>query len=149
MSQGSSDIIQSLQASVGCDYFRELVSISAKRIANLIDKTSKAGKIITLFGNGGSAADAQHWAAELVCTYRSRSRQPVPAVALTTDSSILTAWSNDFDFSEVFSRQVRAFSRQNGLSIGISTSGRSPNVCTAVHTLGDLPDVLIPIERPF
>jgi D-sedoheptulose 7-phosphate isomerase len=98
------------------------------QIAELIRKAKTSEKIITIFGNGGSAADSQHWAAELVCTYQSRGRVPYPAVALTTDSSIITAWSNDFHYEDVFARQIDAFSFINGLSIGLSTSGRSVNV---------------------
>ena len=100
----------------------------SKLIASYIDSCRNSNSLITIFGNGGSAADAQHWAAELVCTYKSRSRTPFPALALTTDSSILTAWSNDFDYSTVFQRQIQAFDQLNGLSLGLSTSGRSPNV---------------------
>ena len=105
-----------------------------RQIARLIVEAKKSDKIITIFGNGGSAADSQHWAAELVCTYQSRDREPYPALALTTDSSIITAWSNDFKYEDVFSRQIEAFSSINGLSIGLSTSGRSVNVLKALTT---------------
>jgi D-sedoheptulose 7-phosphate isomerase len=88
------------------------------------------GKILFL-GNGGSAADAQHLAAELVVRYRVN-RRALPAIALTTDSSVLTATANDFSYEEVFSRQVEALARPGDVVIGISTSGQSPNVLAAL-----------------
>ena len=103
------------------------------QIAESIRNAKASGKIITIFGNGVSAADSQHWAAELVCTYQSRERMPYPAVALTTDSSIITAWSNDFQYENVFARQVDAFASVNGLSIGLSTSGKSVNVLNGLR----------------
>ena len=109
------------------------LQVYIKLIAKYILEAKQANKIVTIFGNGGSAADSQHWAAELVCTYRSRQRSPYPAVALTTNSSVLTAWPNDFEYESVFMRQVRAFSPVNGLSIGLSTSGRSMNVLAALQ----------------
>ncbi len=86
----------------------------------------RGGKIL-LAGNGGSAAQAQHGAAELVGRYR-RSSTPLPAVALSTDTSTLTALANDFGFDEVFERQVRALARPGDVVVGFSTSGRSPNL---------------------
>ena len=105
----------------------------AQKISMMIRESSNSGKIITLFGNGGSAADAQHWAAELCCTYKSRNRRPFAALALTTDTSIMTAWSNDFAFETVFKRQLEAFKLINGLSIGLSTSGKSKNVLSGLN----------------
>jgi D-sedoheptulose 7-phosphate isomerase len=87
----------------------------------------QAGGKLLLFGNGGSAADAQHIAAELVIRYKGN-RAAIPAIALTTDSSALTACGNDFGFDAVFSRQIEALAGPNDVVIGISTSGRSPNV---------------------
>ena len=89
------------------------------------------GKIL-ICGNGGSAADAQHFAAELVCRYEKDGR-PLSAMALTTDTSILTAVGNDFSFDRVFARQVEALGRPNDILIAISTSGRSANVLAAVE----------------
>lgn len=86
-----------------------------------------AGGKIFFFGNGGSAADAQHLAAELVVRYRVN-RPALAAIALTTDTSILTACANDFSFDDVFSRQVEALMTAKDVAIGISTSGNSPNV---------------------
>jgi D-sedoheptulose 7-phosphate isomerase len=82
-------------------------------------------------GNGGSAADAQHVAAEFVGRF-ALEREPFPAIALTTDTSILTAVGNDWDFRDVFARQVRALAKPLDVVIGISTSGRSPNVVRAL-----------------
>jgi D-sedoheptulose 7-phosphate isomerase len=90
------------------------------------------GKIL-ICGNGGSAADAQHLAAELMVRYN-KDRQPIPAIALTTDSSILTAHSNDYDFDTVFSRQVEALGNPNDLLILFSTSGQSKNCLNAANT---------------
>lgn len=87
----------------------------------------KGGKKIVLFGNGGSAADAQHIAAELVGRFK-KERRALPAIALTTDSSALTAIANDYDFSQVFARQVEALVGPGDVAIGISTSGESENV---------------------
>jgi D-sedoheptulose 7-phosphate isomerase len=87
------------------------------------------GKILTC-GNGGSAADAQHLAAELVCRVR-HDRPALPAVALTSDTSVLTAIANDLGFERVFARQVEALARENDVLVTVSTSGNSPNVLAA------------------
>jgi len=96
-------------------------------IVELLVQTLQAGKKVVLFGNGGSAADSQHIAAELVSRFR-RERQALPAIALTTDTSILTAIANDYSFENVFSRQIEALGQPGDMAIGISTSGNSPNV---------------------
>ncbi|MGE5548188.1 MAG: D-sedoheptulose 7-phosphate isomerase [Solirubrobacterales bacterium] len=106
---------------------RAAVAPSFDRLAERCLASLKMGGKIVLFGNGGSAADAQHLAAELVVRYR-RQRRGLAAVALTTDSSILTACANDFSFEDVFARQVEALCRPGDVAIGISTSGTSPNV---------------------
>jgi D-sedoheptulose 7-phosphate isomerase len=100
--------------------------------ALLVDTLKKDGKIL-LCGNGGSAADCQHIAAEFVVRYENK-RRALPAIALTTDSSILTASGNDFDFDSIFSRQVEALGNPNDCLIAISTSGRSGNVIAAVKS---------------
>lgn len=87
----------------------------------------KAGHKVLFFGNGGSAADAQHLAAELVVRYR-LNRRALPAIALTTDTSILTAHSNDYGFESVFARQIEALAQPGDVVVGISTSGTSRNV---------------------
>ncbi|WP_411728077.1 SIS domain-containing protein [Methyloglobulus sp.] len=96
----------------------------------LVDTIKQGGKIL-LCGNGGSAADCQHIAAEFVVRYEKK-RQALAAIALTTDTSILTASANDFDFDSIFSRQVEALGNTNDCLIAISTSGRSGNVIAAV-----------------
>ena len=101
-------------------------------IAEEIRRNSHAGKFSLIFGNGGSAADAQHFAAELVCTYKDRQRKPYKAIALTTDTSIMTAWANDFQYESTFRRQLEAFGESAGFAIGLSTSGKSKNVINAL-----------------
>ena len=91
------------------------------------------GRRIFFFGNGGSAADAQHLAAELVGKFCDRGRPALPALALTTNTSTLTAVANDFDYADVFLRQVEGLVRPGDVVVGISTSGRSPNVLRALH----------------
>ena len=99
--------------------------------AELIAETFARGNKILICGNGGSAADAQHLAAEFVGRFESE-RIALPAIALTTDTSALTALANDYDFERIFARQVDALAREGDLLIGISTSGNSPNVISAV-----------------
>jgi D-sedoheptulose 7-phosphate isomerase len=94
------------------------------------------GKLI-LFGNGGSAADAQHIAAEFINRFR-LDRKPLPAIALTTDTSILTAISNDYHFDQVFSKQVQALAGPEDVALGISTSGNSPNVLKALSVAREI-----------
>jgi phosphoheptose isomerase len=91
-----------------------------------------AGHKILVCGNGGSAADAQHFAAELVGRFE-QERRAFPCVALTTDTSILTAWPNDYAFETVFARQVGALGQPGDVLVGISTSGNSPNVLAAME----------------
>jgi D-sedoheptulose 7-phosphate isomerase len=91
----------------------------------------KGGGKLIVFGNGGSAADAQHFAAELTGHFLAE-REPLAAIALTTDTSALTAISNDYEFAEVFARQVRALGRSGDLVVGISTSGRAENVVRGI-----------------
>ena len=92
----------------------------------------KAGNKVLFFGNGGSAADAQHLAAELVVRYRAN-RSALPSIALTTDTSILTAHSNDYGFETVFARQVEALAQPGDVVVGISTSGTSKNVVAGLR----------------
>jgi D-sedoheptulose 7-phosphate isomerase len=94
------------------------------------------GRTVFAFGNGGSAADAQHFAAELVGRYE-RERNAWPAVALTTDASTLTAVGNDYGFDRVFARQIEALGRPGDVAIGISTSGNSPNVLRGLEAAND------------
>jgi phosphoheptose isomerase len=102
-----------------------------ERASYLVAETFRRGRKLLVFGNGGSAADAQHLAAEFVGRFL-RERQPFPAIALTTDTSALTAIANDYGFERVFARQVEALARPGDVVIGISTSGSSANVLAAV-----------------
>ncbi len=97
----------------------------------LITALKNGNKILTC-GNGGSAADAQHFAAELTCKY-DQDRPPLPAIALTTDTSHLTATGNDYSFEDVFARGVEALGKKGDVLIAISTSGNSPNVLKAIE----------------
>lgn len=100
--------------------------------ANLFADITKSGGFIYYFGNGGSATDAQHLAAEHVNKLRLK-RKALPAMALTPDSAIVTSIANDIDFDSIFSRQIEAFGKANDIAIGISTSGNSPNVIKALE----------------
>jgi D-sedoheptulose 7-phosphate isomerase len=114
---------------------REAAAILAPEIAKAITILSEAlqagGKILAC-GNGGSAADAQHFAAELVGRFE-RERSGLPALALTTDSSILTALANDYSFEHIFSKQVEALGQAPDILLAISTSGNSANVLAAIR----------------
>lgn len=101
------------------------------RAARMMVVALKAGRTVFAFGNGGSAADAQHFAAELVGRYE-QERRGWPAVALTTDSSALTAIGNDYGFDRVFARQIEALGRPGDVALAITTSGNSPNVVKAI-----------------
>jgi D-sedoheptulose 7-phosphate isomerase len=108
----------------------------AAMVAVWSETIKRKGKVL-LFGNGGSAADAQHLAAELTVRYRVN-RPAIAAMALTTDSSVLTAAANDFGYARVFSRQIEALGKPGDLAFGISTSGRSENVVHALETARSL-----------
>jgi len=97
------------------------------QVIKLIVEAFKAGNKLLLFGNGGSAADAQHLAAEFINRYLIE-RPPLPAIALTTDTSVLTSISNDYSFQDVFVKQIKALGKAGDVAIGISTSGASVNV---------------------
>jgi D-sedoheptulose 7-phosphate isomerase len=101
------------------------------------EKVLAAAEKLLLFGNGGSAADAQHLVAEFVNRFQIE-RPPLAAVALTTDTSILTAVANDYDFLEVFAKQVKALGRPGDAALGISTSGQSPNVVAGLKAAREL-----------
>jgi D-sedoheptulose 7-phosphate isomerase len=97
----------------------------------LLKESLGAGRKLLVMGNGGSAADAQHFAAEIIGRFKME-RPALPAIALTTDSSVLTAIGNDYGFDKVFSRQVEGLGSQDDVVVGISTSGNSPNVFAAL-----------------
>jgi len=130
-------------------YFRESCEVLARAaddpelrrclaaIADRVARSLRAGGKVLLAGNGGSAADAQHIAAEFVSRFKF-DRNPLPAVALTTDSSILTAIGNDYGFEKVFERQVRGLARAGDVFIGISTSGRSANVLAGLRAAREI-----------
>jgi D-sedoheptulose 7-phosphate isomerase len=113
------------------EVFLEENAGALERAIDLVAEALSAGHKLLLFGNGGSAADAQHLAAELVGRFM-QDRRPLPAIALTTDTSALTAIANDYGYDEVFARQVRALGVKGDVAIAISTSGRSPSVLRAV-----------------
>lgn len=104
-----------------------------QKIAELLITTYREGGKVVVFGNGGSAADAQHFAAELVGRFKME-REPLEAIAITTDTSILTSIANDYDYKDVFSRQLDAHLKKGDCAIGISTSGRSQNVLEGLKT---------------
>jgi phosphoheptose isomerase len=120
-------------------------SIATKQavLESIVPQIESAGKIIIealrngnkllICGNGGSAADAQHFSAELTCKYE-KDRKPLPAIALSTDTSHLTATGNDYSFDDVFSRKVEALGSKGDVLIAISTSGNSPNVLKAIDS---------------
>ena len=97
----------------------------------------ESGNKVFFFGNGGSAADAQHLAAEFVNRYV-MDRPPLPAIALTTDTSILTSVSNDLAFDEIFAKQLRALGKEGDVAMGISTSGNSPNIIKAFEVAKEM-----------
>ncbi len=121
--------------------FKESANIKLSFLQDNLEKIKEVGLIISkalsennkvlLFGNGGSAADSQHIAAEIVGRYK-KERKGLPAIALTTDTSILTAVGNDYGFERIFERQVEALCNPGDIVIGISTSGNSPNVIKGI-----------------
>ncbi len=108
-----------------------------EKAARLLAGTLEGGGKILLFGNGGSAADAQHLAAEFVNRFQIE-RPPLAALALTTDTSILTSIANDYDFLEVFAKQIKALGRPGDAALGLSTSGNSANVVKALEAARQL-----------
>lgn len=141
ISQVGSSEISAPETSVSRNSLREHLAVFEKVLVNqieaveacadVIEKTLRGGKKLLLCGNGGSAADAQHIAAEFVGRYETE-RTAFPAIALTTDTSALTALANDYDFEKVFARQVEALANEGDCLIALSTSGNSPNVIAAI-----------------
>ncbi|MGE0824462.1 MAG: SIS domain-containing protein [Candidatus Binatia bacterium] len=118
-------------------FLHEYGEVMVAAVDVVVHTLQNGGKIL-LFGNGGSAADAQHIAAEFVNRYLIE-RPPLPAIALTTDSSILTSVANDYGVVDLFAKQIRALGRVGDIAIALSTSGNSPNVLRAIeacHALG-------------
>jgi D-sedoheptulose 7-phosphate isomerase len=123
--------------STSADVKRAMLDACAKDIdiaANILIDAVKNGRKILWCGNGGSAADAQHMATELMGGLRDHDRPAIASIALTTDSSFLTAWSNDTDFNTVFSRQLDGLGKAGDVLVAISTSGNSENVVQAVES---------------
>jgi D-sedoheptulose 7-phosphate isomerase len=111
-------------------FLRENIDVLIKAIDAVVTAFQSGNKLL-LFGNGGSAADAQHIAAEFVNRFRIE-RPPLPAIALTTDSSVLTSIANDYDYTQVFAKQVQALGKPGDVAIVLSTSGNSANVLAAL-----------------
>lgn len=111
-------------------FLRDNLEVLLQAIDTIVE-AFKSGNKLLLFGNGGSAADAQHIAAEFTNRFLV-DRPPLPAIALTTDTSALTAIANDFDYSQVFVKQIQALGKAGDVAIAISTSGNSPNVLQAI-----------------
>jgi D-sedoheptulose 7-phosphate isomerase len=129
---------QSLENSIKAK--EDFVSSQEQNLLLLVDvlvaSFQRGGKLL-LFGNGGSAADAQHLAAEFVNRFLI-DRKPLPALALTTDSSILTSIGNDFSYDDIFSKQIHALGKKEDVALGISTSGNSPNVINAIQAAREI-----------
>jgi D-sedoheptulose 7-phosphate isomerase len=125
--------LAALQSAANDDALLRLVA----QIALAIEASMRGGGKLLIAGNGGSAADAQHLAAEFLSRYLV-DRRPLPALALTTDTSVLTAVGNDYGFAHVFERQVRGLGKPGDVFLAISTSGRSPNVLRALEAARDL-----------
>ncbi len=130
----STNLVQSIMAKE--TFVRESTD-DLLRLADWIRETFADGGKLLIFGNGGSAADAQHLAAEFVNRFLIN-RRPLPALALTTDSSVLTAIGNDFSFDQVFVKQVQALGRPEDLALGISTSGTSANVVKGMQAAREI-----------
>ena len=130
----STNLVQSIMAKEA--FVRESTD-DLLRLADWIRETFADGGKLLIFGNGGRAADAQHLAAEFVNRFLIN-RRPLPALALTTDSSVLTAIGNDFSFDQVFVKQVQALGRPEDLALGISTSGTSANVVKGMQAAREI-----------
>lgn len=115
---------------------REACSDDIVAAAQMLVAAVRRGHKVLWCGNGGSAAQAQHLSTELVGGLRDHHRPPITSISLTTDTSLLTAWSNDISFETVFSRQVEALGKKGDVLVAISTSGNSPNILRAVETAG-------------
>ncbi len=109
-----------------------------QKAIDILSECYRRGNKVLIAGNGGSAAEAQHFAAEIISGYKNFERKGYPAIALTTDSSILTAWSNDHDFHTLFARELEALGQVGDVFIGISTSGNSKNLIGAVKKAKDM-----------
>jgi D-sedoheptulose 7-phosphate isomerase len=125
--------VSTLQQAAGDEKLHRAI----RTVADLIENIFRSGNKLMIAGNGGSAADAQHIAGELLSRLNF-DRAPLPAIALSTDTSVLTAIGNDYGFEHVFERQVRGLGRRGDGLLAISTSGRSPNILTALRVAREL-----------
>jgi D-sedoheptulose 7-phosphate isomerase len=121
-------IIKAFEESVSVkqQFIRENIDLVIE-VSELLAKTFNRGNKLILFGNGGSATDASHIAAEFVNRFK-KHRPGLPAIALNTDIAVLTSIANDYDFSEIFSRQIKVLAQEGDVAVAISTSGNSPNI---------------------
>lgn len=129
------------------EHFQESVRVKQAFLSDNLDtlihaidalvRAFRRGNKLLVFGNGGSAADAQHIAAEFVNRFLIE-RPPLPAIALTTDTSVLTSIANDYSYNEVFAKQVKALGKEGDVALAISTSGNSPNVLAAIEACDQL-----------
>lgn len=139
-------ILKQLEDSINLIRSLETQSKTIIAVAEEMVKAFRRGNKALLFGNGGSAADAQHIACELQGKFYQK-REPLAALALTTNTSILTAIANDYSFEEVFVRQVKALVKKGDIAIGLSTSGNSPNVLRALSEAKNLGAITIGLDR--
>ena len=130
----SANLVQSIMAK---EAFAKEAADDIVTVAGWIVETFEDGGKLLIFGNGGSAADAQHMTAEFVNRFLIN-RRPLPALALTTDTSVLTSIGNDFSFDQIFAKQVQALAKPEDLALGISTSGTSANVVKAMETAREI-----------
>ena len=135
-------VVEEFSAHIETANSMHLLTNEVVHVAKLCIKSINNGGKILLFGNGGSAADAQHIAAELVGRYKTN-RQGIAAIALTTDTSVLTSVGNDFGYNVLFARQVEAIAQKGDIAIGISTSGTSENIIEALKLASKLECVTI------
>ena len=133
VAKAEAQVVRTLKAAAAAHERMAANAGAVEKVAGVIAEALQAGRTVFAFGNGGSAADAQHFVAELVGRYQ-KDRRGLRAIALTTDTSVLTAVGNDYGFEQVFARQVEALVNRGDIAIGISTSGASPNVLRALET---------------
>ncbi|RLC05536.1 MAG: phosphoheptose isomerase [Deltaproteobacteria bacterium] len=136
-------IQQSVEESIRAkkDFFAKHIEQIESCASVMSDRFKKDGKIL-LFGNGGSAADCQHIAAEFVNRFQME-RKPLPAIALTTDTSIITSISNDYSYEDIFFKQLQAIGKKGDIALGITTSGNSPNVIKAIKEAKEMGLIIV------
>lgn len=122
-------------------FLRDSIDVVVRAVEAIVTAFGNGNKLL-IFGNGGSAADAQHIAAEFVNRFRIE-RPPLPAIALTTDSSALTSIANDYDYTEIFSKQLKALGKTGDVALAISTSGNAANVLRALQACRELKIITI------